>query len=575
MAEGLKIIVGADITDAQAKLKKVVVDAKTAGKQVEKSFGNARLPLGDIKAYTAAIQNIKQNVSGVSFTQLNDGIAQSGSAAGAAIGKIGGLAASLAQGALAGVVLVAAHALVGLVKSLFDTGDAAEKSEAALKKYEDQLSAVKDNVKGLGEELQFLNELAAINAKIFKLPEVLKLSGESVKQRQLTADLEDERLKLLVIQQKITDDTELSGDDRVKAEKKAADDIIDIDERLRKSKEKQTLIYRAIANQRVDDTDKAHEKELANTDRFISETIAKAKEIASFLKDSFVITYRFSPLEDRATQFQNAKSFLDDVFGDRLKVKLQFQIDPQDIGLPTESEMKHLLTPMEELLKGGIVLPKAVDPSGGFLNPESVKLFEKNIKVINDLGFSILDLPELDIFKFDQQDYDNVIAGLQRIKAESAFVASTVNGLLTPAFDGLFEAIKSGENPLKAFFEGLGQAVLQLIQKLIQAAITAAILSAILPGGGGGFSALFGKFLGMASGGLVSGPTLAAVGEGSGTSLSNPEVVAPLDQLKSLLGDIGGGGTQVVVMRTQVSGNNLLLVQARTSRRNKRLGARA
>ena len=45
------------------------------------------------------------------------------------------------------------------------------------------------------------------------------------------------------------------------------------------------------------------------------------------------------------------------------------------------------------------------------------------------------------------------------------------------------------------------------------------------------------------SGGLVSGPTTALIGEGRGTSIANPEVVAPLNKLKSYMG--GGNNIEV------------------------------
>lgn len=52
----------------------------------------------------------------------------------------------------------------------------------------------------------------------------------------------------------------------------------------------------------------------------------------------------------------------------------------------------------------------------------------------------------------------------------------------------------------------------------------------------------------FANGGIVYGPTLALMGEYSGAS-RNPEVIAPLDKLRSLIGDGGGGGTVKVVMK--------------------------
>ena len=44
----------------------------------------------------------------------------------------------------------------------------------------------------------------------------------------------------------------------------------------------------------------------------------------------------------------------------------------------------------------------------------------------------------------------------------------------------------------------------------------------------------------FANGGIVSGPTMGLIGEYPGAS-SNPEVVAPLDKLKDMLGGNGGG----------------------------------
>lgn len=164
---------------------------------------------------------------------------------------------------------------------------------------------------------------------------------------------------------------------------------------------------------------------------------------------------------------------------------------------------------------------------------------------------------------------------LSEVDKQAIATANTITGLLTPAFQNLFSSIKAGENPLKAFFDGIGQAVQQLIQKLIAAAVQALILSAIFPGGVGGvkgFGSIFKNILGFASGGVVSGPTLAMIGEGSGTSRSNPEIVAPLNQLRAMLGDIGGGNQTVVVMG-RISGNDIKLSNSRTNRRDRRLGA--
>lgn len=65
----------------------------------------------------------------------------------------------------------------------------------------------------------------------------------------------------------------------------------------------------------------------------------------------------------------------------------------------------------------------------------------------------------------------------------------------------------------------------------------------------------------FANGGIISGPTMGLMGEYPGAS-SNPEVVAPLDKLKSLIGS--GGGT----LEARISGNDLLILMNKAGRNN-------
>lgn len=77
---------------------------------------------------------------------------------------------------------------------------------------------------------------------------------------------------------------------------------------------------------------------------------------------------------------------------------------------------------------------------------------------------------------------------------------------------------------------------------------------------------------GFAQGGLVFGPTVGLIGEGVGTSRSNPEVVAPLDQLKKMLGDAVGPGSLQVVVVGRLRGKDQILQNARTTKSQRRLG---
>jgi len=66
----------------------------------------------------------------------------------------------------------------------------------------------------------------------------------------------------------------------------------------------------------------------------------------------------------------------------------------------------------------------------------------------------------------------------------------------------------------------------------------------------------------FANGGIVSGPTMGLMGEYPGAK-TNPEVVAPLDKLKNLIGGSGGG-----TLEARISGNDLLILMNKAQRNN-------
>lgn len=128
-------------------------------------------------------------------------------------------------------------------------------------------------------------------------------------------------------------------------------------------------------------------------------------------------------------------------------------------------------------------------------------------------------------------------------------------------FNSMMDAANSQEGFFKSFIDNVKKAVKQL---LIQLAVMTAIN--ILLGGKGttiktAFAAAKGQLLpALANGGLVTGPTMALVGEGAGTTASNPEVVAPLDKLKGMLNN---GGVQQVEIYGRISGNDIFISNQR------------
>jgi hypothetical protein len=115
----------------------------------------------------------------------------------------------------------------------------------------------------------------------------------------------------------------------------------------------------------------------------------------------------------------------------------------------------------------------------------------------------------------------------------------------------------------------VGEAAKKMGEKLIA---LGAVANVALPGSGtsemvgGAGMVVAGTALSaiqFASGGIVSGSTFANIGEYAGAS-HNPEVVAPLDKLKGMIGDTGGGGGY----RFEIAGDKLLGIQDRIQNNN-------
>jgi hypothetical protein len=152
------------------------------------------------------------------------------------------------------------------------------------------------------------------------------------------------------------------------------------------------------------------------------------------------------------------------------------------------------------------------------------------------------------------------------------------------AGQSLYSMAAAGE----ASFAKLGHAALQMAADVVRAMImegVVAFVKNILAGpygktlgpfalgvaaaAGAGAGALFNKLVGavkppkLAKGGLAFGPTMAVVGDNVGAR-SNPEVIAPLDKLQSMLGgSMGGDG---FIASTRLDGRDLLIVLERAQK---------
>lgn len=154
----------------------------------------------------------------------------------------------------------------------------------------------------------------------------------------------------------------------------------------------------------------------------------------------------------------------------------------------------------------------------------------------------------------------------------------------------LGEGIAAGLDSGAQSFKGFAQAALESIRNSIGALIqqyvatilanNAKFLGALGPAAvpisigigaaaGAAAKALLGKVTAFADGGIVYGPTLSLTGEYPGAR-SNPEVIAPLSDLQRILGNAGGGSSDVRI-RGRLAGNDILLTGERAKKRQSRV----
>ena len=138
---------------------------------------------------------------------------------------------------------------------------------------------------------------------------------------------------------------------------------------------------------------------------------------------------------------------------------------------------------------------------------------------------------------------------------------------MASVFEGIFTGLLQGTLNFKQM---MGDALKSVLAKAVALLAVFAILTALTGGVGGAFFESVGGLKGFmsagfnlptgafAEGGIVSGPTLGLVGEYPGAK-TNPEVIAPLDKLRSML---GGQNVQVT---GKISGRDILLTSERNA----------
>lgn len=198
-------------------------------------------------------------------------------------------------------------------------------------------------------------------------------------------------------------------------------------------------------------------------------------------------------------------------------------------------------------------------------------------------------LPTLDLLP---DKLESISAANERLKQTNEDVANSFNkiaptvksldDLLTPMQKSLVMGVEafanlaeSGFKSMKELAAAVRQSIAVIIGDMIKVFVAKALASvplspfmvaiapAIAAAAGGVARSLIMKIGApkLADGGLAYGPTMATVGDNRNARV-DPEVIAPLSKLKSMMGDMGVGGS----LETRISGNDLIILLNRSQK---------
>lgn len=181
---------------------------------------------------------------------------------------------------------------------------------------------------------------------------------------------------------------------------------------------------------------------------------------------------------------------------------------------------------------------------------------------------------------------DNLAAKNEKMKALGDMIGGEVANAFYNFGEAAIGALGLAENGFGRFLSGMASTVLQLISMFLAQSIAQAVAGASAAGAAtgpaaivttpafiatavGGVLAAFASIPKFANGGIVSGPTMGLMGEYPGAR-SNPEVIAPLDKLKGMIGQ-GGGQNVNVGGEFKINGQDLVVALQRADRNRSRI----
>ena len=224
------------------------------------------------------------------------------------------------------------------------------------------------------------------------------------------------------------------------------------------------------------------------------------------------------------------------------------------------------LMPSTNLLPSLNLLPTQLDSATAStqrLKSEQEALNQATTKVNSNFKEQ---LTQIELLKLS---FDQLNTGLKNI------IEGTLQDMAVAFGETLGQSLAGASFDIRSVIGPLADALIQFGKLAVQVGIAAlgikAALKSLNPAiaiAGGIALIALGTFVksklaapALAQGGLATGPTMALVGDNRNARV-DPEVIAPLSKLKSMMGDMGVGGT----LETRISGNDLIILLNRSQK---------
>lgn len=351
-----------------------------------------------------------------------------------------------------------------------------------------------------------------------------------------------------------------------------------------------TLLFRQLELERLKIAEEAEKRIKTARDKETDSLVKAEEDKQKAIQDANLGLLQLREQLFTVLQGINAKQFNDGLKSEKdyieeqkqltidwLKEKIRLQRAAGVDTLKTEQELANALISQDKSNKKELTKEQQIFArrTSQLFQQAFSQLGQDLVNSINDSlqrafqGTSESSQLELDILKAQQRELEQTMkdatqSELQMLQNRRQYLENEqkIAEATESNMQKLFQSILTG---VADFLEqlGIGLVSAALATEAFQKLLVSNPLAAAAAGGAAivaaaGVRAILAKGVKFADGGIVSGPTLGLVGEYPGAS-TNPEVIAPLDKLKSLIGG-GNGDSGGFIAETRISGRDLAIV---------------